>query len=50
MNEILLSNQVIVYLLSESILYGLLAIAFVITLSILVKWDFGSYSEHQFTL
>ena len=50
MNEILLSNQVIVYLLSESILFGLLAIAFVITLSILIKWDFTSYSEHQFTL
>ncbi len=50
MNEILLSNQVIVYLLSESILFGLLAIAFVITLSILIKWDFASYSEHQFTL
>ncbi len=50
MNEILLSNQVIVYLLSESILFGLLAIAFVITLSILIKWDFASYSEHQFAL
>lgn len=50
MNEILLSNQVIVYLLSESILFGLLFIAFMITLGILVKWDFGSYSEQQFLL
>ncbi|MEA3457010.1 MAG: hypothetical protein U9R26_10930 [Campylobacterota bacterium] len=50
MNEILLSNQVIVYLLSESILFGLLFIAFVITLGILVRWDFGSYSEQQFRL
>ena len=50
MNEILLSNQVIVYLLSESILFGLLLIAFMITLGILVKWDFGSYSEQQFLL
>jgi len=49
-NEILLSNQVIVYLLSESILFGLLLIAFMITLGILVKWDFGSYSEQQFLL
>ncbi|MEA3418917.1 MAG: hypothetical protein U9Q90_05905 [Campylobacterota bacterium] len=50
MNEILLSNQVIVYLLSESILFGLLFIAFMITLGILAKWDFGSYSEYQFRL
>ncbi len=50
MNEILLNNQVIVYLLSESILFGLLFIAFVITVGILVKWDFGSYSEQQFRL
>ncbi len=50
MNEILLNNQVIVYLLSESILLGLLLIAFVITLGILINWDFGSYSEQQFRL
>ena len=50
MNEILLSNQVIVYLLSESVLFGLLLVAFVITLGILAKWDFGSYSEQQFRL
>jgi len=49
-NEILLNNQVIVYLLSESILFGLLFIAFVITVGILFKWDFGSYSEQQFRL
>jgi len=49
-SEILLSNQVIVYLLSESILFGLLLIAFIITLEILIKWDFGSYSEQQFRL
>ena len=50
MNEILLNNQVIVYLLSESILFGLLLIAFVITVGILTQWDFGSYSEQQFRL
>jgi hypothetical protein len=49
-NEILLNNQVIVYLLSESILFGLLFIAFLITVGILLKWDFGSYSEQQFRL
>ena len=39
-----------VYLLSESILFGLLLFSFVITLGILLKWDFGSYLEYQFTL
>ncbi|HIP61232.1 MAG TPA: hypothetical protein EYG98_01605 [Sulfurovum sp.] len=50
MNEALLSNQVIVYLVSESILLGLLSIAFIITAGILKGWDFGSYTEQQFTL
>jgi len=49
-NEILLSNPVIVYLLSESLLFGLLFIAFVITVGILLTWDFGSYSQQQFRL
>ena len=50
MNEILLSNQVIVYLLSESVLLMLLLIAFAVTLGILARWDFGSFSERQFRL
>ena len=50
MNEILFSNQVIVYLLSEFTLFMLLFIAFVITVTILIKWDFNSYSEYQFRL
>ena len=50
MNEALLNNQVIVYLLSESILLLMLAIAFVITIRILISWDFGGYSQRQFAL
>lgn len=50
MNEALLSNQVIIYLLSESILLTLLSIAFVITVSILKSWDFSSFSQKQFSL
>lgn len=50
MNEILLSNQVIVYLLSESILFILLLVAFVVSIKILMKWDFESYTPLQFAL
>jgi len=49
-NEALLSNQVIVYLVSESILLSLLSIAFIITIGILKGWDFDSYTQQQFTL
>lgn len=50
MNEVLLSNQVIVFLLSESVLYLLLIVAFAISLRILKGWDFGSFSPEQFRL
>ena len=50
MNEVLLSNQVIVYLLSESTLFFLLFIAFVVSLKVLVNWDFESFTPLQFTL
>ena len=50
MNEILLNNQVIVYLLSESTLFFLLCVAMVGTVTILARWDFESYSELQFRL
>ena len=50
MNEVLLSNQVIVYLLSESILFILLLVAFVVSIKILMKWDFESYTPLQFAL
>lgn len=50
MNEILLNNQVLVYLTSESILLFILAIAFFVTINILKSWDFDSYSQKQFAL
>ena len=50
MNEILLSNEVIVYLLSESILYVLLFVAFIVTLGFLRKWDFNAFTSEQFRL
>jgi hypothetical protein len=50
MNEALLSNQVIVFLLSESILFALLLIAFIVSLKVLVKWDFESFKPYQFAL
>ena len=50
MNEVLLSNQVIVFLLSESTLFILLSVAFVVSLKVLVKWDFESFTPLQFAL
>ena len=50
MNEVLLSNEVIVYLLAESILYLLLLIAFMVTVGLLKSWDFGAFTSRQFTL
>jgi hypothetical protein len=50
MNEALLSNQVIVFLLSEATLFALLAVAFLVSLKVLVKWDFESFTPFQFSL
>lgn len=50
MNEVLLSNEVIVYLLSETVLYLLLLIAFISTLGLLRKWDFNLFTTEQFSL
>lgn len=50
MSEILFSNQVIIYLLSESTLFFLLLIASIISVKILLKWDFNSFSPTQFKL
>ena len=50
MNEVLLSNQVIVYLLSESTLFLLLLVAFIVSLKVLIKWDFESFTPLQFSL
>ena len=50
MNEILLNNQVIVYLLSESILFLMLTLAMAGNVTLLAKWNFGSFSEEQYHL
>lgn len=50
MNEALLSNQVIVFLLSEATLFTLLLVAFVVSLKVLLKWDFESFTPFQFSL
>ncbi|MFC2057614.1 hypothetical protein ACFLR6_01610 [Campylobacterota bacterium] len=50
MNEALLSNQVIVFLMSEATLFTLLTVAFVVSLKVLLKWDFESFTPFQFTL
>ena len=50
MSDIFLSNEVLIYLLSESITYVLLFLAAMLSLQLIVKWDFGAYSETQFTL
>jgi len=49
-SEILLDNRVIVYLLSEVLLYMLLLVAFVVTLHILKRWDFDKFTQEQFAL
>ena len=50
MNEVFLSNQVIVLLLSELTLFILLFIAFIVSLKILLKWNFERFTPLQFTL
>ncbi|WP_295421044.1 hypothetical protein [Sulfurovum sp.] len=50
MNEILLNNEVIVYLLSETVLYLLLFLAFVVTVGLVKKWNFDAFTTEQFTL
>jgi len=50
MNEVLLSNEVIIYLLSETVLYLLLFIAFISTLGLLRTWNFDAFTKEQFAL
>ncbi len=50
MNEILLNNEVIVYLLGETILYILLFIASIATIEVLKKWNFDAFTTVQFKL
>ncbi len=49
-NEILLNNEVIVYLLAESILYLLLLVAFVVTMGLVKRWNFDAFTTEQFRL
>ncbi len=50
MNEILLSSEVIVYLLSETILFMLLILASIATFGLLRKWNFTNFTTEQFSL
>jgi len=50
MNEILLNNQVLVYLLSEAVLFVLALVAFLVTAGLLRGWNFGNFSQRQFRL
>ena len=50
MNEILLSQEVIIYLLSETLLYILLLLAALATVSIVRRWDFSHFDALQFRL
>ena len=50
MTPILLNTNVLVYLLSESVLWVLLAIAFGVSVQVLWRWDFGSTTEEQYAL
>ena len=50
MNPILLNTHTIVYLLSEGVLWLMMAIAAGVSVHILLRWDFGSTSEEQYAL
>jgi hypothetical protein len=50
MNPILLNTQVLIYLLSEAILFVLAFVAFVVAVQIVVRWDFGAFTQRQFAL
>ncbi len=50
MNSILFSNEVIVYLLSETVLFVLLFVAFIATLGLLRRWNFEHFTQEQFNL
>jgi hypothetical protein len=49
-NPVLLNPHTIVYLLSEGVLWLMLAIAAGVSVHILLRWDFGSTSEEQYAL
>ncbi len=50
MNPILLNNQVLIYLLSEMILFVLAIVAVVVAVQIVMRWDFDAFTQQQFAL
>ena len=50
MSPILLNTQVQIYLLGEGILYIFMLIAFGISIDILLRWNFESFSDAQYRL
>ncbi len=50
MSDIFLSNEVLIYLFSESILYILLCVALLYCLQLIRHWDFERFDEQQFLL
>jgi len=50
MNPVLLNNQVLIYLLSEAILFVLAVVAFGVAVQIVMRWDFGAFTQQQFAL
>ena len=50
MNDVLLSNEVIVYLFAQSLIFIFSVLAFYFSLNIIKKWDFTSSSALQYKL
>lgn len=50
MNSVLLSNEVIVYLFAQSLIFVFSILAFYFSLIIIKKWDFNSSSSFQYKL
>jgi len=50
MHKILLNSEVIVYMLSQSLILALLFIAFVYSVIIIKRWNFDSFDTKQFKL
>ncbi|MEA2110960.1 MAG: hypothetical protein U9P71_02815 [Campylobacterota bacterium] len=50
MSDVFLSNEVLIYLFSETVLYILLCIAFIYTIDLIRHWDFRRFDEQQFLL
>lgn len=50
MNSLFLSNEIIVYIFSQSILYIFLLISFILSLNLLKNWDFSKTTSFQYSL